>query len=262
MCVLSTFSDPRAGRCPGCPRGENGTLPAACPDPSSFHRPAKAHPPLSICPAGGIFNRPIRAGAAPPRLPVSRSLALFPLVPAPPLPRRALPLAPPPSSRAPSPRLPVSVPPSRSLSSPPRLPVFRFLATFPPAHARPSRRVSLLFVYLPLTFSLPPRKQRFLAAPAAGGYHGETHREGHENKDPLPPRRQEGITAKHTGRGAKTKTPCRPGGRGISETFRDGGRAVPDATPAYRMRTRITPFVPARARAVSSLGQEAMSMSV
>lgn len=83
-----------------------------------------------------------------------------------------------------------------------------------------------------------------------------------ENKNLLPPRRQEGITAKHTGRGAKTKAPCRPGGRGISEKFLGGGRAVPDATPAYRMRTRITPFVPARAQAVSSLGQEAMSMSV
>lgn len=192
MCVLSTFSDPRAGRCPGCPRGENGTLPAAYPDPSSFHRPAKAHPPLSICPAGGIFNRPIRAGAAPPRLPVFRFLALFPLVPAPSLPRRALPLAPPPSSRAPSPRLPVSVPPVSFplVPAPPHLLVFRFLATFSPARARPSRRVSLLFVFLPLTFSLPPRKQRFPAAPAAGGYHGETHREGRENKDPLPPGRQ------------------------------------------------------------------------
>lgn len=186
MCVLSTFSDPRAGRCPGCPRGENGTLPAACPDPSSFHRPAKAHPPLSICPAGGIFNRPIRAGAAPPRLLVFRFL-------------------------------PCSLPPM------------------------PDRRGASPYFSFSCLLLFPCRP---------------------ENKDSLPPRRQEGITAKHTGRGAKTKTPCRRGGRGISETFRDGGRAVPDATPAYRMRTRITPFVPARARAVSSLGQEAMSMSV
>ena len=246
MCVLSTFSDPRAGRCPGCPWGENGTLPAACPDPSSFHRPAKAHPPLSICPAGGIFNRPIRAGAAPPRLPVFRFLATFSPVPAPSLPRRALPLAPPPSSRAPSPHLPVSVPP----------------VSFPPSRSlsSPLRRTCPFSVSLPR--SLPPVPDRRGASPYFSFTCLLLFPCRPENKDSLPPRRQEGITAKHTGRGAKTKTPCRRGGRGISETFRDGGRAVPDATPAYRMRTRITPFVPARARAVSSLGQEAMSMSV
>lgn len=188
MCVLSTFSDPRAGRCPGCPRGENGTLPAACPDPSSFHRPAKAHPPLSICPAGGIFNRPIRAGAAPPHLPVFRFLATFSPARAPSLPRRALPLVA--CHRA----------------------AFRFPSNAPGAAARP------------LVFRCPA--PCFFSA------------------------------------AKKHKSPCRRGGRGISEKFRDGGRTVPDATPAYRMRTRITPFVPARARAVSSLGQEAMSMSV
>ena len=226
-------------------RGARGERTVRSPPPAPIRRPFTARRkrtlPCQFAPRAAFLTAPSARGplrrACP--FPVSLPCSLSSLAPS--LPRRALPLAPPPSSCAPSPRLPVSVPPVSFplVPAPPRLPVFRFLATFSLAHARPSRRVSLLFVSLPLTFSLPPK-----------------------TKIPLPPRRQEGITAKHTGRGAKTKTPCRPGGRGISEKFLGRGRAAPDATPAYRMRTRITPFVPARARAVSSLGQEAMSMSV
>ena len=93
-------------------------------------------------------------------------------------------------------------------------------ATVPPSVSRPMppvpRHVLLLFVALPLAFSLPPKSTNPPAAGAAGGF--------------------------------RKSYPA--------------GAEPHDATPAYRMRTRITPFVPARARAVSSLGQEAMSMSV
>ena len=186
MCVLSTFSDPRAGRCPGCPRGENGTLPAACPDPSSVHRPAKRTLPCQFAPRAAFLTAPSARGPLRRTFPFSVSLPCSLSS----LPRHCH------AVHSLSPHRLRPVPPSRSpvsfplVPAPPRLPVFRFLATFSPVRARPSRRVSLLFVFLPLTFFLPPRKQRFPAAPAAGGYHGETHREGRKNKDPLPPRRQ------------------------------------------------------------------------
>ena len=179
-------------------REGDGCDPRRLPDPSSVLRPAEARP-LSICPADDIFNRPARAGTVPP-LSLSRRHAVHSL----PSPRRTL-------SPAATPYTLSRRHAVHSLPSP---------ATVPPSVSRPMppvpRHVLLLFVALPLAFSLPPKSTNPPAAGAAGGF--------------------------------RKSYPA--------------GAEPHDATPAYRMRTRITPFVPARARAVSSLGQEAMSMSV